>query len=123
MRLARSRMFGPIMRFLGSIAAVALLASTSAQAADALVPTKAPLFVAAYSWSGLYVGGHVGAGCSYRNWALSDGSLGEAGDAVMLGGQIGCNHQVGKWVIGVEGDAAWGHLTDEGLCPDGITTR
>src|SRR5258707_11164718 len=62
MRLARSRMFGPVMRFLGSIAAVALLASTGAQAADAFIPTKAPPFVAAYNWSGLYVGGHLGAG-------------------------------------------------------------
>src|SRR5437867_2050364 len=61
MRLARSRMFGPVMRFLGSIAVVAVLASGSAQAADALMPTKAPPFVAAYNWSGLYVGGHLGA--------------------------------------------------------------
>jgi len=113
----------PVIRSLGSIAAVAaLLANTGAQAADALVPTKAPLFVAGYSWSGLYVGGHVGAGFSYRNWMLSDGSLAEAGNAVMLGGQIGFNHQVGKWVIGLEGEAAWGNLKDEGVCPDGVNT-
>src|SRR5262245_12324642 len=122
MRLARSRMFGPVMRFLGSIAAVAVLASGSAQAADVLMPTKAPPFVAAYNWTGLYVGGHVGAGFSYRNWTLSDGALAEAGDAAMLGGQIGFNYQVGKWVIGVEGNAAWGRLRDEGACPDGINT-
>jgi outer membrane immunogenic protein len=121
MRLARSRMFGPVMRFLGSIAVVAVLASGSAQAADALVPTKAPPFVAAYNWSGPYVGGHVGAGFSYRNWTLGDGSLAEAGDAAMLGGQIGFNYQVGPWVLGVEGDAAWGNLKDEGGCPDGVT--
>src|SRR5215472_8167786 len=122
MRLARSRIVGPVMRFLGGIAAVGLLASTSAQAADALSPTKARPFVAAYDWSGLYVGGQLGAGFSYRNWTLSDGSLAEAGDAAMLGGQIGYNYQVGKWVIGVEGDAAWGNLKDECACPDGITS-
>src|SRR5258707_1010079 len=122
MRLARSRVVGPVMRFLGSIAAVALLASTGAQAADAFIPTKAPPFVAAYNWSGLYVGGHLGAGLSYRNWTLSDGSLAEAGDAAMLGGQIGFNYQVGKWVLGAEGDAAWGNLKDESVCPDGINT-
>src|SRR6266436_2267266 len=122
MRLARSRVVGPVMRFLGSIAAVALLASTGAQAADAFIPTKAPPFVAAYNWSGLYVGGHLGAGFSYRNWTLSDGSLAEAGDAAMLGGQIGFNYQVGKWVLGAEGDAAWGNLKDESVCPDGINT-
>src|SRR5260370_22449965 len=101
---------------------VALLASTGAQAADAFMPTKAPPFVAAYNWSGLYVGGHLGAGFSYRNWTLSDGSLAEAGDAAMLGGQIGFNYQVGKWVLGAEGDAAWGNLKDESVCPDGINT-
>src|SRR5262249_53915440 len=112
----------PVMRFVGSIAAVVLLTSTSAQAADALIPTKARPFVAANDWSGLYVGGHLGAGFSYRNWRLSDGSFAEAGDAAMLGGQIGYNDQVGKWVIGVEGDAAWGNLKDESSCPDGINT-
>src|SRR5215831_2588303 len=69
------------MRFFGGIAAVALLASSSAQAADAFIPTKARPFVAAYDWSGLYIGGHLGAGFSYRNWTLSDGSLAEAGGA------------------------------------------
>src|SRR5205809_7614827 len=122
MRLTRSRMFGPVMRFVGSIAVVALFASTGAQAVDALIVTKAQPFVAAYSWSGLYVGGHVSAGFSYRNWTLSAGALAEAGDAAMLGGQIGFNHQVGKWVIGVEGETAWGNLKDEGVCPDGVTT-
>src|SRR5262249_62370641 len=104
MRLARSRIVGPVMRFLGSIAAVALLASTSAQAADVLIVTKARPFVAAYDWSGLYVGSHLGAGFSYRNWTLSDGSLADAGDAAMLGGQIGSYCQLGKWVTGVEGE-------------------
>src|SRR5207247_8423918 len=110
----------PVIRSLANIAAVALLASTGAQAADALVPTKAPPFVAAYSWSGLYVGGHVGAGFSYRNWMHSDGSLAEAGDAAMLGGQIGLNHQVGKWEIGDEGHAHWGNQKDDSVWPDGV---
>src|SRR5260370_38203842 len=101
---------------------VALVGSRGAQAADALVSTKAPPFVAAYNWSGLYVGGHLGAGFSYRNWTLSDGSLAEAGDAAMLGGQIGFNYQVGKWVLGAEGDPAWGNLKAESGCPERINT-
>src|SRR5260370_32254929 len=99
---------------------VALVGSRGAQAADALVSTKAPPFVAAYNWSGLYVGGHLGAGFSYRNLTLSDGSLAEAGDAAMLGGQVGFNYQVGKWILGAEGDAAWGNLKDQSACPAGI---
>ena len=86
------------------------------------MPVKAPPPVAIHSWAGLYVGGHLGAGFSYRNWTLGDGAISEAGDAVMIGGQIGFNHQVGKWVIGVESEASWGNLKDESVCPDGINT-
>jgi opacity protein-like surface antigen len=110
------------MRFLGSMVAIASLASGAAQAADALMPMKAPPLVAAYSWSGLYVGGHLGAGFSYRYWTVADGATSEVGDAVMLGGQIGYNYQIGNLVMGVESEAAWGNLKDENVCPDGVNT-
>jgi len=110
------------VRAIGRIAAVALLANNAAQAADAPMPMQAPPPVATYNWAGLYVGGHVGAGFSYRNWTLGDGAVPEAGDAVMIGGQIGFNHQVGKWVIGVESDASWGNLKGETVCLDGINS-
>jgi opacity protein-like surface antigen len=102
--------------------AIASLASGAAQAADALMPMKAPPLVAAYSWSGLYVGGHLGAGFSYRYWTVADGATSEVGDAVMLGGQIGYNYQIGNLVMGVESEAAWGNLKDENVCPDGVNT-
>jgi opacity protein-like surface antigen len=110
------------VRAIGRIAAVALLANNAAQAAGALMPIKASPPVATYNWAGLYVGGHVGAGFSYRNWTLGDGAVSEAGDAVMIGGQIGFNHQVGKWMIGIESDASWGNLKGETVCPDGINS-
>jgi opacity protein-like surface antigen len=102
--------------------AIASLASGAAQAAAALMPMKAPPLVAAYSWSGLYVGGHLGAGFSYRYWTVADGATSEVGDAVMLGGQIGYNYQIGNLVMGVESEAAWGNLKDENVCPDGVNT-
>src|SRR5262245_36070745 len=109
------------MHVRGSIAAVVLLASSGAHAADATMPIKAPPpLTRAFSWTGFYVGGHVGAGFSYRNWTLSDGSASEAGDAAMLGGQIGYNYQIGNLVMGVESEAAWGNLKDENVCPDGV---
>src|SRR6266566_8109598 len=86
------------------------------------MPIKGSPPVATYNWAGLYVGGHVGAGFSYRNWTLGDGAVSEAGDAVMIGGQIGFNHQVGKWMIGIESDASWGNLKGETVCPDGINS-
>jgi opacity protein-like surface antigen len=51
---------------------------------------------------------------------LREGATADAGDAAMVGGQVGYNYQIGKWVLGVEGDAAWGNLKDESVCPDGI---
>jgi opacity protein-like surface antigen len=108
------------MRFRGSIAAVVLLAGSSAHAADTAGPVKAARLARSYSWTGFYVGGHIGAGFSYRDWTLREGATAEAGDVAMLGGQIGYNYQIGRWVVGVEGDAAWGNLKDESVCPDGV---
>ena len=112
-----------VMRFLGSIATIALLACGAAAAADApVLVRKAPAPLAAYDWTGVYIGGHVGAGFSYRDWTFGDGSISEAGNAAMIGGQIGFNYQVGKWVMGAEVDASWGNLKDESVCPDGINS-
>src|SRR5438477_6020820 len=100
-----------------------LMAGSAAGAADVPVAArKAPAPIAAYDWTGIYVGGHLGAGFSYRDWTLVDGSISEAGDAAMIGGQFGLNYQLGKWVVGVEGDLSWGNLKDESLCPDGTNT-
>src|SRR5438128_2639147 len=97
-----------------------LMAGSAAVAADApVLVRKAPAPMAAYNWTGIYIGGHVGAGFSYRDWTLAGGSISEAGDAAMIGGQFGLNYQLGKWVVGVEGDLSWGNLKDESLCPDG----
>ena len=103
---------------------LALWASAlGAQAADAALPLRriAPP-IPAYDWTGIYVGGHIGAGVSYRDWTLIDGRISEAGDAVLLGGQIGVNYQIGRLVFGTETDGSWGNLKNESLCPDGNNT-
>jgi opacity protein-like surface antigen len=100
-----------------------LMAGGAAGAADVPIPVrKAPAPIAVYDWTGIYIGGHAGAGFSNRDWTLADGSISEAGDAAMIGGQFGLNYQLGKWVVGVEGDLSWGNLKDESLCPDGTNT-
>jgi outer membrane immunogenic protein len=99
----------------------ALVATSSAQAAD--LPFKAaPRAVApapaAYDWSGIYVGAHVGGG-----WATNDQSdpgLGIIGTVLgvppvqttdssgVLGGlQAGWNYQIGRLVLGTEVDFSW----------------
>jgi opacity protein-like surface antigen len=101
------------------IAWLLVIANTAPAADLRVVPRSSEAFIQPYNWTGVYVGGHVGAGFSYRDWAKADGSTSEAGDAEILGGQVGFNYQVGRVVAGVEADASWGNLKDENLCPDG----
>jgi outer membrane immunogenic protein len=80
--------------------------ASSAFAAD--LPVKAPPMPAPvlYSWSGLYIGGHVGGGWSDNAWA--DPTVGFAGigdvdgDGFLGGGQIGFNWQWNNIVLGLE---------------------
>ncbi len=71
------------------------LVPAAALAADlpAAVPMKGPAYVAAYNWSGLYVG--VNAGYGWASGSLK-GALG--------GAQLGYNVQMGSVVLGLETD-------------------
>ncbi len=85
------------------------------------MPVKAPVMrgpapIAAYNWTGCYIGGHVGGLWARKQWevrepldpnfGLSDGSHNPNG---WLGGvQGGCDYQfAGRFVIGIAGDYAW----------------
>lgn len=98
-------------------AAALLLASTSLSFAADLA-TKAPIYAPApvWSWTGFYLGGHVGAG-----WGTTESSLTSAAGVVVPagfpiaqnsrsgflgGGQFGYNWQSGWAVFGVQGDIA-----------------
>jgi outer membrane immunogenic protein len=82
-----------------SIAIVALasppIAANAADAIPAPIYQPAPTMPLAYSWSGLSIGGHVGAG-----W------LGGDGTGFLGGGQAGYNYQIGQWVFGAEGQVS-----------------
>ncbi len=65
----------------------------------------------AFDWSGLYIGAHAGYG-----WGTAehiDNSASFAIDGALAGGQIGINRQLGNFVFGLEGDAAWAGLRGE----------
>ena len=87
--------------------ATAILASTSAvsDAADVRGPAYGPPpppIPLVYSWTGFYVGGHLGVG-----WA-DGGSSGFLG-----GGQVGFNYQINpQWVLGIEADIAGTTIRD-----------
>jgi len=88
--------------------AVAICAAGAAAAAD--LPRKAPLQPVAaavpFTWTGVYLGGHVGYGWANSRWSdLTSGeSVSVKNNGVLGGGQIGFNYQMGTWVVGIEAD-------------------
>lgn len=88
-----------------------------ALAADLPMPAPPPRAPAAYvpvvapfSWSGIYVGGNVGAAWNRGTVsdALNTGFTAPSNNAVFTGGgQIGGNYQFGPAVVGVEGQFDW----------------
>jgi outer membrane immunogenic protein len=104
---------------LASVALTALVAAR-AMAADTGRPVyraPAPVYpVYGFSWTGCYIGGHIGGLWAQKEWVdhdfrsatfgLSDGSHYPSGS---LGGlQAGCDYQfAGGFVIGIAGDYAW----------------
>jgi outer membrane immunogenic protein len=97
----------------------------SAQAAD--MPVKAPVYVAPFTWTGIYLGINAGYGDSDRDGdtycttptgvvngtgcsrAASSGVRPSGG---FVGGQIGANYQTGMFVWGVEADIQVAHIND-----------
>jgi opacity protein-like surface antigen len=108
--------------FLADLAALAMTMAGSAFAADMPI-TKAPPLVERFSWTGCYLGGHIGGGWAQKDITdpvqlVQDSFLG-AGSTVgvttvnpgpsgaVIGGQIGCDYQfASNFVIGVEGAAS-----------------
>jgi len=107
---------------LTGVALTALL-SGSAIAADLRVaPAYRAVPLASFSWTGCYVGGHVGYGRSnygqqiqfddtnvFPEQTFTD-NLSPKG--VVGGVQGGCNYQAGYIVYGIEGDYSWANRTD-----------
>jgi outer membrane immunogenic protein len=82
------------------------------QAPAAYVPAVAPI----YNWSGIYIGGNVGAAFDSQgapNNTIATGpfagtpisAVSHNSTGIAAGGQIGINFQSGPWVYGVEADA------------------
>lgn len=102
---------------LTSVSALALVSAQSGFAADlgARMPVKAPPPVRVFSWTGCYIGGHVGWGWGRTRFAdtpngdlvaffTGSQSLSVDTDGFIGGGQIGCDYQFApNWVIGLEG--------------------
>jgi len=107
---------------LASVAILALVAAGSASAADLGRPVyKAPPPVAPppFSWTGFYIGAHIGGAFSDRDWtdAITGETIASQNFSSFIGGgQVGYNYQVGSWVFGVEGDISGVAMNDSVTC-------
>ena len=101
---------------LALIAGPALAADLPAPAPPA--PAYVPPVVPIYNWSGIYIGGNVGAAfdsqAAPNNFIATGpfagaptGAVSHNSTGIAAGGQIGVNFQNGPWVFGLEGDADW----------------
>jgi len=86
------------------------------------VVASVPLF----SWTGCYLGGHVGGGWGRKEFSDPIGALfAPPGEVVRVntsgflgGGQIGCDWQFApNWVIGIEGAASWADIKGDTFVP------
>jgi len=112
-------------KFAFTVFALAISTVTASAADLAARPyTKAPPAVAAYDWSGFYIGANGGGAWSRNCWDADpftivfippftfSGPEGchTAGGAT-AGGQIGYRWQRAAWVFGLEAQGNWAHLT------------
>src|SRR5215210_4252073 len=127
------------MRYVHSavLACVACALAVPAVAADlSRGPVKAPAVapVAAYNWTGLYIGGHVGGAWGEdATTVLTAPGLLTPGTLITInpqgflaGAQAGFNYQVGALVFGAEVDWSWTQADDTVLVPSllpGVSAR
>ncbi len=109
------------------LAAGLMVTAHGAVAADLSV---APLYKAppsevtqAYNWTGFYLGLNGGGGWGRSFWDAQSDRINTSGG--LVGGTAGYNWQLGKAVVGVEGDIDWANLKGTAastLCPAGCST-
>jgi outer membrane immunogenic protein len=122
---------------LTTVSALALISARPSLAADlgTRLPVKAPpAMVRAFSWTGCYLGGHVGWGWGQKTFADTPNgdlvdffipgpqtSMDFTTNGFLGGGQIGCDYQFAtNWVVGVEGNFSWADISGSNTVPGGI---
>jgi opacity protein-like surface antigen len=82
----------------------------------------APRSAASYDWTGFYAGGFAGSAWGTTKWDFpATATSADPTIAGMIGGgTIGYNKQFGRWVVGAEGDVAFGNALGGQSCQDGI---
>jgi outer membrane immunogenic protein len=112
-----------------------VLAAASGLAVDAAVAADLPVAparlavapvasapAAIFSWTGFYVGGHIGGGLDRSSWSdpfSGANNVFSGGPGVVGGGQAGANLQRGRLVVGIEGDFSYAALNGSGTASRG----
>jgi outer membrane immunogenic protein len=73
-------------------------------AAAATAMSVQALLAPLHNWTGCYAGVHAGGGVMYDHWVHRNGGGG------LAGGQLGCDYQSGRFVVGIEGEGWWSGL-------------
>lgn len=93
---------------LAAVAFAAVVAAPASGLAADYAPPPAPELRQA-DWSGPFLGGIGALSCMETHYIPSTGPDPDLNGCGGMGGLIaGWNYQVGDWVLGIEGDAAWG---------------
>lgn len=84
---------------------------------------KAPILATApYNWTGFFVGGSFGVLNGRTDWTSTafGTSTNPRFAGALGGGQVGYDHQIGKWVVGVEGSLNATNAHGARDCPTGV---
>jgi outer membrane immunogenic protein len=92
-----------------SLAVLAVFAASPAVAADIAEPTPEPVVeeVAAWDWTGKYIGVHKGASWVNADFSVPGFDESEEFNGFILGGFAGYNYMWDNFLIGVEGDISY----------------
>ncbi len=114
--------FRAVVHRLAAGSAICVLAAGVAHAADlpsrVIAPIAPVIPVAAYSWTGFYIGGTVGGDFPKSDYTTNQvatgfdinyntANVGLSDKRLRLGGFVGYNYEISQFVIGVEGDGAY----------------
>jgi outer membrane immunogenic protein len=105
----------------GSVLSQAAAAADLGGAPRRSIKDEPAPYVAPFTWTGLYLGTHLGYGWSDADWqfGLTPGvSTSHSGDGWLFGAQIGYNVQVRQFVFGVEADISNAWLEGGTACPN-----
>ena len=117
MRLMRASLLGLVA---GATLAQGALAADLGGGPRRSVKDEGLPYVVPFTWTGLYIGAHVGYGWSDLDWQfeLSPIATGQDGSGWLGGGQIGYNLQRGALVFGIEADISSTNIDGGTACPN-----